>query len=303
MRSCLFIFWILCGISAIAQPQFSAEADTNRILIGEQIMLSLKAKIPQKTDFQWPAWPDSIVGIELVEAQKLDTVSDKGYWRLRQNLILTSFDSGVAAIPPLTFSANGQSAVSQSIGISVSFPELSEEQDYYDIKKPLEPPFVWTPYIYGALILVALIGLVILAIYFIKKPKKPAQPTLQQKLTPYEYAQYQLRELEKEQLWQAGNLKEFYSRLTDILRLFLEKEKRMNAMESTADEVIEQIRTLPISSELKERTARLFMRSSLVKFAKEKTGAAENEQSMRTADQFLTALKPSEKKENVELPV
>ena len=47
-----------------------------------------------------------------------------------------------------------------------------------------------------------------------------------------------LAELEREELWQKGELKAYYSRLVDILRIYLERQMSIQAMESTAEEII-----------------------------------------------------------------
>lgn len=280
--------------------QFSAQTDTNRILIGEQLTLSLRAEVPKESEFTWPVMADTIQGLEIVAAEKIDTNTKGQTWTILQNIRLTSFDSGYTAIPPLDLAVNGEKITSPAIAIEVAMPPLSEQQEMYDIKEPLEPPFNWLALILWAAGLLLLAALVFFLVRWLSKRKKQEKLTPEQRLSPYEYAQLQLKELEKEQLWQAGKTKEYYSRLTDILRLYLERQMHINAMESTADEVIRKVQALGLPSELNLKVAQLMHLSALVKYAKEKPGAPENERSLATVKDFLEHTKPAEEMEAAE---
>src|SRR5690606_2418017 len=140
-------------------------------------------------------------------------------------------------------------------------------------------------------------------IKWLKKRKNRVELTPEQMLTPYEYAQLQIGEIEKEQLWQAGKIKEYYSRLTDVMRLYMERQMGINAMESTADELIDNMKERRLATELKEKVDRLLHLRALVKYAKEKPSVSQNENALTTVKHFLEQTKPAEKEENAELSV
>lgn len=304
MKKLLSILILLISVVAWAQPvRFSAEIDTNKILIGDQFTLQLKGEVAEGTNFQWPIIPDTVSGLDFVDISKIDTLSKDGVWKLSQKLTLTSFDSGYVAIPPLTLKAGNDEASSQAMAVAVEFPQLSEEQDLYDIKEPLEPPFNWIPILIGVAIVLVLGAAIWFLLQWLKKRKNRVELTPEQMLTPYEYAQLQMTEIEKEQLWQAGKIKEYYSRLTDVMRLYMERQMGINAMESTADELIEKMRGIRLPKELQERIDELIHLSALVKYAKEKPGVGQNESALKTVKAFLEQTKPAEKEENAELSV
>lgn len=290
---------IALAFQAVAQPEeFSAKADTNKILIGERVILSLTGKVKEGADFEWPVLPDTLNGLELVKAGKVDTATENGLWTIRQRLELTSFDSGYAAIPPLSMRQGRDSLRSQAIAVSVALPQLKEGDEIYDIKAPMEAPFNWwlvAAIAAGAVLVAALVWAVI---YWIKKRKKEAALTPEQKLSPYEYARLQLKEIEKEQLWQKDRVKEYYSRLTDVMRLYMERQLGLTAMESTADEVTAMVYKLSINKSLKEEVAELMELSALVKFAKEKPGPAQHQSAFQTVDKFIESTKPREQGED-----
>lgn len=304
MKKLLSILTILISTVAWAQPvRFSAEIDTNKILIGDQFTLQLKGEVAEGSNFQWPIIPDTVTGLEFVDISKIDTLSENGVWKLSQKLTLTSFDSGYVAIPPLTLKGENEEATSQALAVGVDFPELGEEQDYYDIKEPLEPPFNWVPILVGAAIILVFAAAVWFLVQWLKKRKNKEELTPEQMLTPYEYAQLQITEIEKEQLWQAGKIKEYYSRLTDVMRLYLERQMGINAMESTADELIDKMHEIRLPKDLQDRIDELLHLSALVKYAKEKPGTGQNESALKTVKDFLEQTKPAEKEENAELSV
>lgn len=285
-----FLSWVTWG----QELSFTTTADTNRILIGEQIVISLKATIPSGQNFNWPVYVDTVSGLELVEASKADTLSNSGIITISQTLTITSFDSGYVAFPPMTMVVADQNVTSPAIAIEVGMPQLNPDQELYDIKGPLEAPFNWMR---AGLILLAALILIAGIIAFVKwrSNKKRSVPlTPEQKLSPYQYALQQIAEIEKEQLWQSGKVKEYYSRLTDVLRLYMERQMNINAMESTADEVVEKLKQISLPAELNEKLAQLFQLSALVKFAKSKPGIDENEKALHTAKDFLNYTRPVE---------
>ncbi len=297
----IFTFAVAIHFALPAQDSisFTTWADTNVILLGEQFKLTLSASVPEETAFEWPLWEDTVSGLELLEVSKLDTTADKGYWQINQHFTFTSFDSGFVFIPPLEVKVKGQRYSSQAFPITVKFPEISEEQDYYDIKDPLDVPLDWWLILKWVGIIslaLALIGGLIYRLFF--HNKRVAQLREQKKmLPPFEYAMLMLEELESKKLWQSGKLKEYHSELTDILRVFLERQFAINAMESTASEVYEKTRRLRIPEQLDEDLKEMLSLSELVKYAKEKPGQLENEKSFATVKTFLLHYKPEPEKE------
>src|SRR5579871_2571488 len=103
IRILKYIVWILvllCNVLYIsAQTQVSVTATANRkqILIGEQIQLTLEAKLPLGVDMSW--FPlDSIPHFDFVEKGKIDSSVTEDGKTFRQDVLITSFDSGTFVI-------------------------------------------------------------------------------------------------------------------------------------------------------------------------------------------------------------
>lgn len=301
----LLLLSLLVVHSYAQKTQFTATVDTNRILIGQQITLTLSGEMAKGTSFKWPILPDTLSGLQLINTGKLDTIETKdGQWKLQQKLKLTSFDSGYAAIPPLALKVSDQTIRAEAIAVAVGMPQVKEDNKYYDIKEPLEPPFDWGFWLMIAAGVIILGGIIALIIYFISERKRKKKLTPEQVLSPYEYALKQMRDLEAENLWQAGEIKEYYSRLTDIMRLYMERQMGFNAMESTADEVIDLVSELHLPKELYQKVAELMRLSVMIKYAREKATPEAHDRSLATVKEFLDTTKPVEiQEDHADVPV
>ncbi len=295
--------WLLLLLFPIAiqtqaqEAKFNAHCDTNSILIGEQVTLHLYAQVTQGSNFVWPILSDTLQHIEVVKNGSIDTVLKDNIWELHQAIKLTSFDSGYAAIPPLTLGIDDKLISSTAIGIEVDLPKLQEEQDLYDIKEPIDAPINWL------LILLVVCGILVTALIIwaivrtIKKRKDLPAAVNTQTISPYDYALQQLQKIEREQLWQQNKLKEYYTRITDVARLFLNQQANLPAMESTAQEVNEMMEPLALNELLLARMKQLMELSMMVKFAKKEASGNSHKEAMETIKAFLLALKPTEKKD------
>ena len=70
--------------------------------------------------------------------------------------------------------------------------------------------------------------------FIIKRKKKPVPIDEKYLLAPHVWAFKELEKLEKEKVWQQ-NIKEYYSRLTDVARTYIELRYKVPAMEKTTE--------------------------------------------------------------------
>jgi len=84
----------------------------------------------------------------------------------------------------------------------------------------------------------------------------------------HEIALTKLKKLEDKQLWQKGQLKEYQSELTYIVREYLEKRYGIQALESTTAEIITELKNEDISEGHKKQLSEMFNMADMVKFAK-----------------------------------
>jgi hypothetical protein len=139
-----------------------------------------------------------------------------------------------------------------------------------------------------------------------KKGEKPFVPSAPPR-PAHETAIEQLEALAKEKLWQQGKHKQYHSRLSDIVRAYIESRFAIRALELTTDETLQSFRPVVISESQREQLTQMLRLSDLAKFAKLEPLAHENELSMQNAFEFIrstvqtTQMAPetSEKKEAI----
>lgn len=291
-----------------AQTTASAELDTNIIRIGEQAKLRLTVlyRIDKgEVKIKWPQFKDSIASkIEIVEQTKIDTSIrdkvDQYLFQQTKTIIITSYDSGFWAIPPIKFIVNNDTnniVETEPLLIQVGGVKVDTTQAIKDIKPPIEEPFSFKeliPYIGWGLLIIAIITGIVWIIYRYKKNKPIIVIPPKPKIPAHVIALEELEKLKTEKLWEQGNIKQYHSRLTDILRAYIEDRFKISALEQTSDEIISAMKYAVIDDESKVKLKRILFLADLVKFAKEQPVAGENEQSMQLSYDFINGTKREE---------
>jgi hypothetical protein len=86
------------------------------------------------------------------------------------------------------------------------------------------------------------------------------------------------------------NSKEYYTKLTDTLRKYIEERYGFNAMEMTSSEIIDRLMSTKDQKSLDE-LRQLFTTADLVKFAKYSTLINENDANLVNAIEFINQTK------------
>jgi hypothetical protein len=87
---------------------------------------------------------------------------------------------------------------------------------------------------------------------------------------PHEKALDNLKALEEESLWRSGKTKEYYVRVTQILREYIENGLQLPALENTTSEIIRSLRKKFTDEDLLKRLKDDLTTADFVKFAKAK---------------------------------
>jgi hypothetical protein len=152
---------------------------------------------------------------------------------------------------------------------------------------------------------VALILLILVIIYVIRKirRKEPIIRRIKPREPAHIIAYRDLEKLKAGKLWQQDKIKEHYTDLTDILRLYLWNRYAIRTLERTSEEILDSLKISDFNDEEAFETLKdIFKVSDLVKFAKFKPIADEHEKCMTGAYKFVdrTKLIVEEKKEESE---
>ena len=278
MRKVIYI--LLLSNFAFAQ---TATLDSNTILIGQQINFTITNKVTSTKI--WPTYNEFLVeGIEIIKASKIDTTEGV----ITQEFVITAWDSGSYFIPPIAFSENSKT---EALLLNVQTIILAEDAELKDIKQPIEEPIGWSdiwPWLLGILILSLIIFIVKKYIFnknkqsIIVKPKVIIAADIS--------ALKELNALEKAKIWQEGNVKEYHSQLSEIIRRYTENRFQFIALELTTDEILQELKSI-LSDDQLNNLSTLLQRADLAKFAKSKPIDTENMESMVLAKGFVNATK------------
>ena len=104
-------------------------------------------------------------------------------------------------------------------------------------------------------------------------------------------------QLKQEEIWQQGDVKKYYSELTEIVRAYIQNRWMIPALEFTSYEILEHAFIKQIDATENEKLVYLLRLADLVKFAKAMPYLSEHELSFINAIQFVDSTTPPAEKE------
>lgn len=275
MKSKIVLLLFLWSMSLWSQPKVATTVNTTKNKIGAEFQLTLTTEVDTLTKVTFPE--AKIFGaLEVLQSYKMDTVKNGARHQLIKKYGLTQFDPGRYMIPRIPVLINGKPVFSDSIKVEVNDVKVDTlKQKMYDIKDVAAGEGTSNWWIYLLLLLgFAIIGYLVYK--YIKRRPSQAKPVEIVFKSPIEKATTLLQQLESKELWQKGEIKHYYSELTDIARNYIEEEIQIPAMESTTSELIEGLRKaakqkkLKLTNETVENLEKVLKQADLVKFAKVK---------------------------------
>lgn len=292
-----------------ANTVIKASLDSAYLLMGKQTLLhvSVVGNLPDNCNVQVvdTAWRDvEIIGISE------PTYKDLGNNRkeLLQDVIVQSFDSGMYTLPPIYFIDGGETIASNRPVLKVlpvavdSMITVHDYADVVDIKRHFLDYLPDWLSDYGIWIMLALViigGAAFVYFKWLRKGKLPLMP-VKKPVPPYQLAMQQLQTLHDEHLCEKGEEKEFYTRLTDILRTYLDARFGINAMEMTSTQIRRSLRENADTKMSEKYMSRILEIADFVKFAKIRPLPEDNASAYKSALQFVEDTKPAPVAETTE---
>lgn len=302
-----------CYTSSLSAQNVNVTAtlDSTMIFIGGQIDLKLEISQPNNLTINFPLLTDTITkDIEIVEKGGIDSLKlDNNRIVLTQLYRITSFDSGLHYISPLQFEIiDGESkkiVASNAMSLMVinPFKEVNPEKGLFDIKSPKDAPFKLAEilnyiYLYGGILLA--LGILIW-LYLLYRKKRLNKGSIFSKPKPLEPAHIiALRELDKikkSKLWEHNKVKEYYTEISNTIRMYIEHRYLHPALEQTSIEILNALKShTEIDKKSMEQLKQVLELSDLVKFAKFQPLADENGLTLMNSYYFVNQTKVDEVK-------
>ncbi len=308
------VSFILLGFSGVisSAQQIDVEASFSRdtVLIGDQLDFTLRVIQPDSLKLNIPVFTDSLTrGVELVRPVRMDTVRKKNHLLeiIHRYRVIVFDTGGTVVLDPVrvgyTYHGMKATLASRPVSLVVKPIPIEPSKGPRDIKQPVKVPFI--VYALYFLFWFMILQLVALGIYFLvshlqKKKRKDRLPEIMRKPAepPHIFALRELNNLKDARLWQQGRVKEYYTRLTDILRKYLEYRYDIKALEQTSAETLRSLTAVGFNdNRLFEILKEVLETGDLVKFAKYQPQPDVNESMLLNAFVFVNETKESWKKE------
>jgi len=282
MKHLFYILTFIISLQSFGQDSVAVSVKDTTIRIGEQTLLNLEFYYStiDTLDVIWPEFDNFITNeIEIIDKSEvktipLDSTSQFNFLK-SQSFIVTSFDPNKHIIPALEFTHFDSTYLSSELNFTVNTVEVDTTKGLTDIKPIYEVDYPVTERVadftknnwYWLLIIGLLIIIVILYLKYKNRPinQKPEPLII---IPAHIKALEVLNELKKSSAWESGDKKQYYSKLTDAVRLYLEDRYKVQALEKTTKEIITELKFTNISVDDKYFLKEILRQADFVKFAK-----------------------------------
>jgi len=276
----------LCTLTSAQEYTAKAKLDSAQILIGDYLNVHLEVTAPKGKPVYIPQLNDKLLAeveapFDWIANSKFDTVLQNEYYILKQTITITAFDTGSYAFPAIpVFDIDSQMvAQTNPLFFEVLTVAVDTTAAFKDIKGISKIPFTlhefWMYVKKYSLFIVAgllIIGLMVYAIWRYIKKKRAQKPLPvvkpKPKIKPHITALKELEKLRQKKLCEQGRAKEYYSELIDIVRIYIDDQWEIGAMEMVTSEIMDALKSTEIHEEVLKKLYQACTTADLVKFAK-----------------------------------
>ncbi len=287
----IIIGLLVISLVAMAQASVQARIDPIEMLIGEQATVTLTVQASENAKVEWPVLQPRqqvVPGVEVIRTQRLSANT--------LLITLTSFDGKLYSLPAFKVKVDGKEVTSEELALKVVEVEVDTTQmdKFYGPKDVQDNPFLWSEWSMPFWLSVLLLMMTAVGywLYLRLRDNKPviAHIKIVKRLLPHQKAMKEIEQIKADKMVTAEDSKEYYTKLTDTLRKYIEERYGFSAMEMTSAEIIERLTSAGDQQSLDE-LRQLFTTADLVKFAKYSTMINENDANLVSAIDFINQTK------------
>lgn len=282
--------------------------DKATMTIAETVLLELEATIEPDYEVRMPKVDAVLENFGIVDWDNLGNKLDPNNNVVsRCRYRLEPFLSGTFPIPAFTFefydvnSPEDKKYELTTEPIDIEVTSLLGEQraelkiaDIEDVVQMPEEASFWWIWVLSAVVLIAAAG----SWFYLRR--KRVEKFIRIFKPAHELAYERLRALVKEDLVGAGRIKEFYERISNILRHYIEHRFSLRAPERTTEEFLLELANTEILAETdKENLGEFLKHCDLVKFAKHSPTTEQIQRTFDLVKDFIEKTKSDERKVDV----
>ena len=299
-RICILIILVVSVLRIAAQESVEASIDSIQMFVGQQVHVTLTAHAKENAKVEFPVFkPTQYItpGVEVLASQEqTKQTEDNGFVARSTVYTLTSFDDTLYYLPPMTVKIDGTPYKSKSMALKVLTIEVdtTHVDQFFGPKDVQDNPFQWSDWSLSFWLSVLMLVLLALCyyLYLRLRDNKPIITHIRivKRLLPHQKAMQEIEQIKADKMVTSENSKEYYTKLTDTIRRYIEERYGFNAMEMTSSEIIANLTATQDESALSE-LRHLFLTADLVKFAKYSTLINENDMNLVNAIDFINQTK------------
>jgi len=261
--------------------RLESRVDRDTVAVGDTIRYTLTVTAPENAAVVFPEYGDDRIGDFEIARVGLDRGEKDGVGIEESWYLLQGFETGEFTLPGarVTVSIDGEEEVLESTPLVITVESVLEETEGEQDIKPIKPPvslpvdYTWIFYLIGGIVLLIVIVIFLVKKVFRRKEKIiPVPPPLPAHVIAYE----QLEKIKEENLPGRGMIKEYYSRVSNAARHYLENRFGLRAPERTTEEFLyDMASTDYLTVRQQDLVGEFLNECDLVKFAR--YGPTENE--------------------------
>lgn len=278
--------------------------ERDSILIADQLLYGFDLNgVEEGTMFAFPQLQDTLMeGVEIVRGWHLDTLNLKkgkngtpNVYDLRGGIVITAFDQGQYALPPLSMQRMTKDGVvdtlvfdSQLLDVK-TMPVDTATFQLHEIKGQIKYPITFKEVLPWVGVVLGILGVIALIVWLVIRYSKKRGAEAEKKEPAHIVAFRKLDKYKGNKMWAPEKQKAFYSGVTDALREYIDARYDIGAMEMTTAEIMKELKKTDISEELQIGLKELFERADYVKFAKYIASDEENAAALPLAVRFVAS--------------
>ena len=290
------------ALHVLAQASVIAKIEPVEMMMGEQAQVTISVQANDGAKVSFPVFKprqELVPGVEVLNSQQPDDNT--------LQLTLTSFDGKLYHLPAFKVKVDGKEFKSEDLALKVIEVEVDTTKldQFYGPKDVQDNPFQWSDWSlsFWLSVLMLVMMAVCYYLYLRLRDNKPiiAHIKIVKRLLPHQKAMKEIEQIKADKMVSSENQKEYYTKLTDTLRKYIEERYGFSAMEMTSSEIIERL--MQTDQQSLDELRQLFTTADLVKFAKYSTMINENDANLVNAIDFINQTKlENQPTETVEKP-
>ena len=272
----------------------NASVDRAKATIGDKINYKITIDFPEDIEVFFPETKDKIGGLAVKDFKTEDIEKEEGRTTREFRYVLETYKASSYIIPAFEIKykeklkSEVELAKTPEIFVEVVTTLDPDASDVRDIKPPVAlhknyyKLYIIIGIVFGVLILAAVIA------HYIYHRKDREVESIPEPLPAHQIAYNDLESLRAMDLISKGQVKEYYYRLSNIVRYYIENRFKLMAPERTTEEfLLETTVTGKLSAEHKELVGNFLEHCDMVKFAAYGPDSREIENSFNSAKKLV----------------